>query len=124
MCLKELLDPKKGFIIDDICYIKVEIRAMKILKSVHVKPGEPEPSWSRQSHFIQAHALLGKIQAPTTVKEDTTQSREKKEILGSEKSGESKSRLNKNGGENEERNFALCRWFQEKKTEYQKIFPR
>ncbi|MCL7033415.1 hypothetical protein MKW94_021815 [Papaver nudicaule] len=67
-------------------------------------------------------------------KENTTQSREKKEIPGSSaetttQSGGSKSALNKNRGENqyrkaafEERNFSLFRWFQEQKENIGKYF--
>ncbi|MCL7046496.1 hypothetical protein MKW94_020752, partial [Papaver nudicaule] len=98
MCLAELLDPKKGFIINDILYIKVEICAMKIIKYT---PAAPTP-------MVKTTQSTGKKEVSRSSAETTTQSEE------------SKSTLNKNPGEDQEtkatngkRNFSLSRWFHE-----------
>ncbi|RZC46892.1 hypothetical protein C5167_039825 [Papaver somniferum] len=135
--LTELLDPGKGFIIDDICYIKVEIfSALNILKSIRVKPEtEPEPAWGNWGNFFQA--LIGAV-IPSgdevTQNEETTDSREKEDIPGSvetttQAAGGSKSASDKNPGENqntetkdEERSLSLSRLFQEQKQDIGNYF--
>ncbi|KAI3879183.1 hypothetical protein MKW98_028750 [Papaver atlanticum] len=53
MRLTELLHPKKGFIIDDVCYIKVEIICvMEIVKSLQVPIKEEKTTDSREKKEI------------------------------------------------------------------------
>ncbi|KAI3879180.1 hypothetical protein MKW98_028747 [Papaver atlanticum] len=128
MCLTELIDPEKGFIIDDICYIKVEIFSfLDILKSIRVKSEiEPEPEleadWGNWGNFFQI--LIGAV-VPSgdevTENEDTTDSKEKEDIPGSvetttQAAGDSNPEENQNTEtKDEERSLSLSRWFQERK---------
>ncbi|RZC64359.1 hypothetical protein C5167_008049 [Papaver somniferum] len=116
MHLTELLDPKRGFLVDDICYIKVHIiGAMKIVRTYQPKP---EP----------VQALTGvTILALTAKNEKTGNSKEKKEKAHSveamiQSAGDSSiSVSNKNPGENqnteakdEKRSLSFSNWFQER----------
>ncbi|KAI3939750.1 hypothetical protein MKW92_042137 [Papaver armeniacum] len=108
MRLTELLHPKKGFIIDDVCYIKVEIICvMEIVKSLQVPIEEEKTTDSREKKEIPPGSV-----------ETTTQS-----------AGDSKSGSTKNPGDNqnteakdEKRKSSLCRWFQEQKGNIGKCF--
>ncbi|KAI3939752.1 hypothetical protein MKW92_042139 [Papaver armeniacum] len=103
MCLTELLDPKNGFIVNDICYIRVEIfRATRIIKSY-----QPEPV---QHCRVTIQALAAKKEETGSVGTAT------------QSAGNSKSPSNKNPGENqhtktkhEKNKLSLPRWFQERK---------
>ncbi|KAI3860259.1 hypothetical protein MKX03_000576 [Papaver bracteatum] len=109
MCLTELIDPEKGFIIDDICYIKVEIFSfLDILKSIPLKPEiEPEADWGNWGNCFQT--LIGAVVpsgGEVTENEGTTDSREMEDIPVSveattQAAGDSKSASNKKTGENQ-----------------------
>ncbi|KAI3833833.1 hypothetical protein MKX03_002173 [Papaver bracteatum] len=124
MDLTELLDPKRGFLVDDICYVKVHIIcAMKIVRTYQPKP---EP----------VQALTGVIiQALPAKNEKTGHSKEKKEKAHSveamiQSAADSKSSASiKNTEEthnietkDEKRNLSLSKWFQKRIEKIEKYF--
>ncbi|KAI3939751.1 hypothetical protein MKW92_042138 [Papaver armeniacum] len=129
MHLTELLDPKRGFLVDDICYIKVHIIcAMKIVRTYQPKL---EP--------VQALTGVTILALTAPKNEKTGHSKEKKEKAHSveammiQSAGDSSMSVsNKKPGENQNteakdekrRSLSFSNWFQERIEKIEKYFDR